>query len=548
MTDIPEFLKQNYNSSILGRAKLKLYELISNRKDWLPEDNEFSHFILNQFRTNPEVGKLFLFILTRSFLKSTPFAELQDPKDISQLLIELEEKPLEDVFFLEVTECPNPLPQVIGACIYCEDLRDGGYVYTITLFDDNVFPKGFIGRLEIRASKDHPQPMFSVLAVSKFEDYNLRNYTKAPLVILALKILDYVAKKQPRTLVPIDEAKNLQLKEDKSHKPPHDKTLLALIRLAMLGKLKCTQTRLPLSIIQPFDLDFCITYPKETIDWDIKQIKKGTERLVLIYWNGSSFIMSDDYSDYLAHRSLGSKDVSVVILGDYPESLVKQPIKVGGAELLPPVVIRHSHNYDSLSPELKNWLLDERLRNKERSEVLVELYVLFIRLSMMLADPSVKEKQLHDFLINHPACFDPYGSCMMSEVRLGSEYRMDLVLQYKLEEKQILLVELEKASLPIFTQTGRLRSHVTHAIQQVEDWLQWWREHPNEIPKALDSSIPPQGLVVIGRNIDLDDKGKRRLVHLNSNRLVKVITYDDLLNRIEALIQSLESLDKDSHP
>ena len=163
----------------------------------------------------------------------------------------------------------------------------------------------------------------------------------------------------------------------------------------------------------------------------------------------------------------------------------------------------------------------------------------------MIAEHTTKEKQLDELLINYPTSFDPYGACMMSEVRLGSEYRADLVLQYKLDEKRILLIELEKANLPIFTKTGRFRSHVTHAIQQVEDWLQWWREHPNEIPKALDSSIPPQGLIVIGRNIDLDEKDKRRLVHLNSNRLVKVITYDDLLTRIEALIQSLVSLDKD---
>lgn len=546
MTDIPDYLKQNFNASILGRTKLKLYELISNRKDWLPDEPEIGRFILQHFRSNPEIGKLFLFFLTRNSLKSTPFSELQAPKDITQLLSELEEEPLEKAFILEVTECPDPMPTVLGACIYCETLRDGGYVYTTTLFDDKEFPKAFVGRLEIRASKDHPQPIFSVLVGSKFEHYDLSNYTNSPLAPFTLKILGYVAKNRHRSLVPVREAMNLELKEDYIHRPPQDKTFLALTGQVMEGKIKCTQTSLPLSMIQPYDFDFCITYPKETIKWNIREIRKGSDRPLLVYWNGSSFIMSDDYPGYLAHRSLNSKEVSVVILGDYPENLVTQPTLVGGAELLPPVLIRQGSNYDSLTPELKTWLLDERLRSKERSQVVIELYLLFIRLSMMLAEPATQEKQLHNFLINHPASLDPYGSCMMSEVRLGNEYRVDLVLQYKLDEKRILLVELEKANLPIFTKTGRLRAHVTHAIQQVEDWLQWWREHPNDIPKALDSSIPPQGLVVIGRNIDLDDKGKRRLVHLNNNRLVKVITYDDLLNRIEALIQSLESLDKDA--
>lgn len=106
MPEIPDYLKQNYNASILGRAKLKLNELISNRKDWLPDDQEFSRFILQNFRSNPEVGKLFLFLLSRNSLKSTPFSELQDPKDIRQLLIELEEKSLEDGFILEITKLP----------------------------------------------------------------------------------------------------------------------------------------------------------------------------------------------------------------------------------------------------------------------------------------------------------------------------------------------------------------------------------------------------------------------------------------------------------
>jgi hypothetical protein len=545
MTDIPIYLKENFTASILGRLKMKLHEIISGRKDWLPDEQEIRRFILQEFRSNPDIGKLFLFILSKSFIKSTLYSELQEPKDVKQLLNKLEKEPLREAFFLEITECPAPLPTILGACVYCDKLADGGYVYVITLFDDNGFPDYFCGRLEIRASKGHPKPMFSELASSKFKDYDLRTYKKSFFVVLTLKILNYVAQNRRRSLVPLQEVNKITLKEDNIHRPPEDKTLTALIQSISISKVKCTQSRLPLSMIQPHDLDFCITYPKETVIWEAKEIQKGLESPLLIYWNGTNFIMSDDYAGYLAYRMRGSEDVPVVILGNFPKNLLKQRIKTGGAELLPPLRIRSVSNYDSLSPELKNWMLDERLKSKEGSEVVSELYVLFMSLSLMISDPSVKERQLHDFLLNHPITLDPYGTCIMSEVRLGNKYRIDLVIQYKLDEKRILLVELEKASLPIFNKAGRLRAHVTHAIQQVEDWLQWWREHPNEIPKALDSSIPPQGLVVIGRNINLDEQAKKRLLHLNGNRLVKVITYDDLLSRIEALIQSLESSGKD---
>lgn len=546
MTDIPIYLKKNFTASILGRLKLKLYELMSGRKDWLPDEQEIKHFTLQQFRSSPGIAKLFLFILSQNFLKSIRFAELEEPKNINKLLIELEEKPLEESFFLELTECPSTMPVTLGVCIYCEKLADGGYVYVTTLMDDEGFPDYLIGRLEIRANKNHPQPILGELSKGKYKNYNLKTYKKSLHGALSLRILNYVAQNQRRRFVSFQELGEGKYKDDPALCPPEDKTILALIVSASIGKIKCTQTSIPLSMIQPYSLDFCISFPMETIKWAAKEIRKGVVSPLILYWDTNSFIMSDDYPDYLAYRSLNYEVVPVVILGNFPPKCAKSPLKIGGAELIPPVRISPVNNYDSLPPDLKNWLLDRRLKSKEQSDVVSRLYGLFIGLSLMLADTSVKERQLHNFLISHPAAFDPYGSCLMSEVRLGKTYRIDLVIQYKLDEKRLLLVELEKASLPIFTKSGRLRSHVTHAIQQVEDWLQWWREHPSEIPKAFDSSIPPQGLVVIGRNLDLDEQDKKRLLHLNSNRLVKVITYDDLLNRIEALIQSLENLDRDS--
>ncbi len=40
----------------------------------------------------------------------------------------------------------------------------------------------------------------------------------------------------------------------------------------------------------------------------------------------------------------------------------------------------------------------------------------------------------------------------------------------------------------------------------------------------------------------MDEDAKRRLLHLNNNRKVKVITYDDLLNQIQGLIQNIENV------
>ncbi len=163
-----------------------------------------------------------------------------------------------------------------------------------------------------------------------------------------------------------------------------------------------------------------------------------------------------------------------------------------------------------------------------------------MRLTDLIRAANTKERHLHEFLLNNPIALDSYGLQVMSEVRLGKQYRVDLIFQYSFANRRVMLVELERADIPIFTKQGRLRWNVTHAVQQVEDWLRWWKENPSMVPKPLDSSIPVDGLVVIGRSEGMDEDTKRRLLHLNNNRKVKVITYDDLLEQIKALITNLE--------
>jgi hypothetical protein len=123
---------------------------------------------------------------------------------------------------------------------------------------------------------------------------------------------------------------------------------------------------------------------------------------------------------------------------------------------------------------------------------------------------------------------------------LGRAHRVDLAIQYDQADHTVALVELERASHSIFRKNGRLRDPVDHAVQQVEDWLRWWREHPSEVPEPFDASLPVTGYVVVGRSSDLSEEDRRRLAHLNEGRRVKVITYDDLLERLERLIASIE--------
>lgn len=355
--------------------------------------------------------------------------------------------------------------------------------------------------------------------------------------------MEFIQKKSKK-LFTLDEALVLNPKTGGIYDPPEDKILTSMIMAVILGKVVASETFVDLSQVRPHSLDFCLNFPPKVVKETSKEIKRGKDLPLLVYWNGRNFIMSDDYPVYLAYKLLEQDEVPVVILGSFPSTLIKKPITTGGKELIPLVQIEQRPDYSSLSDEVKDWMLEQKLKNKKQSEVISNLFVLFVGLNELVSDPNVKEREIHNFILNNPSCFDVYGSRIMSEVWLGKKYRVDLAIQYKLDEKKIQLVELERANIEIFTKEGRFRSCVTHAIQQVEDWLQWWHENPSERPKEFDSSVLPQGIVVIGRSKNISEEDKKRLLHLNNNRQVKVITYDDLLDRIESLIENLETAEE----
>jgi len=220
-----------------------------------------------------------------------------------------------------------------------------------------------------------------------------------------------------------------------------------------------------------------------------------------------------------------------------PTELTKSILRRGGPELIPGALYLERANH---SPEYVAWMNEYRRANKPASHELIQLHLLYIELARLLQEPCTRERDIHNFLESNPLVLDAYGAEVRSEVCLGKTYRMDLVLQYAESDRRILVVELEPSTLQLFTRSGQWDAKITHAIQQVSNWMRWWREHPEDVPAPLDPTIPIKGLIVAGRDTNLDDDAKRRL--LNNNHQfhdLSVITYDDLLRRLDRLMSSL---------
>jgi Domain of unknown function (DUF4263) len=111
--------------------------------------------------------------------------------------------------------------------------------------------------------------------------------------------------------------------------------------------------------------------------------------------------------------------------------------------------------------------------------------------------------------------------------------------------KELLLIELEKSDTRLLNRGGGIAAPLNHAFDQVRDWLHEIDEHRLAALDSLkidrDEVSGIRGVVVAGRDAGYDAKDLRKLKGADRGR-VTLLTYDDLIFALDALIQRVERL------
>jgi hypothetical protein len=523
--------KMGRDDTLLARMRSRLIGELGISPADSSNTNLIKKKLLETHRHNPEYGRLMMrfFGLRETWI--TRIDEIPSAFDIDGLLAELETEPWPHPRFLELQAGPEASPTCTGIFIFQEPLVGGGRVYVITIMEEEFAP--LVSRAEVRAAASNPEPFFCPLGTDGYvprSQTSIRDYWDdlEPQWKIAFLALNYLNDKRRKlALHPAESAK----KEEKQFfPPPADRRFDELIRKVVQRKAFCTKVDVPLNTVRPADYEFAMLLPAPLVRPFMVEIQDADRPELLVYWKDDSFITGDDYASYLAYRALGLESVPVVVMGTYPKEVYGDG-KDGGPELLPKVTYRYSQLPSD--PVAQERALENRIRNDFGPSNIDRLYSFILQLHRHLKDPLTKERALHDLLVKGAQEFAEGAFHVLSEVWLGKKYRVDLVVQPSGGTQRVLLVELERANLPLFTKSGAPMAHVTHALQQVEDWLRFWQEHPSEVPRSLDPTISPAGVVILGRSKHLTEDQRRRLLSLNSNRRVQLLTYDDLLERIE---------------
>ncbi|WP_157994574.1 Shedu immune nuclease family protein [Peristeroidobacter agariperforans] len=530
---LPAHIAEEIRGTLIGQLQLKLWERITGQKNHAPIYKQILRYLRTTSLTTPAAGEIDHTILYgKKFSKA--FEELPSVDNIAKLLEQLEDAPWHGFRYLELCECPPPLPATLGIAASSSTLLlpGGGRVYVITFLDQDYPAR--VGRVEIRASRANPDHTFSMRTPEGWKVCD----PDEPQIELALRCLAALSTAEPPSdlkYLPMgaEPPAPLAPEPETPPDPEYDRRL----QLVHDRQMPCTLVRVPLAQVRPYSAEFAFDTPRTTVDRMAAELRRGVSAHMLLYWKAPSFIVSDDYALYLAERELRKETIEAVVMGEVPAALADAVVRRGGPELIPGALYMQEDGYSAAYLE---WLEKYRLANKQASHELIRLHLLYIELASLLRQPKIPEREFQRFIESHPVVLDAYGGEVRSEVRLGKSYRMDLVLQYAESDRRILLVELESPTLALFTAEGRWNAKVTHAIQQVQDWMRWWREHPQDVPAPFDATIPVKGLVIAGRDRDLDESAKRRLLHNNHQfHDLSVVTYDDLLRRLDRLMAAL---------
>jgi len=158
---------------------------------------------------------------------------------------------------------------------------------------------------------------------------------------------------------------------------------------------------------------------------------------------------------------------------------------------------------------------------------------------------NAQESDFQRFFEKNPAFLEPRVKVSLSKKSFGGEGYPDFLLI--LNDLNHLLVEIEKPSDNLFTKKGNPTSKLSHAQQQIIDYLKWANEEKEFLRKRGCPNISAdntKGLVVIGKSSDLTVDELRKLEGLNATvrSRYEVKTFDKIFTEYETILANLEEM------
>jgi hypothetical protein len=170
-------------------------------------------------------------------------------------------------------------------------------------------------------------------------------------------------------------------------------------------------------------------------------------------------------------------------------------------------------------------------------------------------DSATVEADLQRYLAHHPDVLvqhlgGGHGRWVLSQPRLGSQHVPDFMIgDQDSAGRSWVAVELEGPQRRMFNRDGEPSRWLWHAIRQVIDWRVWLefnRDYAARLPGdgglgLIDVSPSLPGLILIGRQADLDEQRASFRRGLSRQLNIDIHTFDWLADRAEGSAKSMDA-------
>lgn len=181
----------------------------------------------------------------------------------------------------------------------------------------------------------------------------------------------------------------------------------------------------------------------------------------------------------------------------------------------------------------------------ERSYTLGALETIANDFNKLINDDNLLEENYQKFIESNPIIFSIFTPKLLKfKSPITSKFKTDFVVLNPRNE--LLLIEIEKPTTKLFKKDGTQHSELTHALDQVENWLIAGNRNRlaliddiNIDGLTLDNVTNIKGVVIAGRN-KIEDANHIEKIRSRGN--IDFYTYDDLFKSLAVTISSYRKL------
>jgi len=181
----------------------------------------------------------------------------------------------------------------------------------------------------------------------------------------------------------------------------------------------------------------------------------------------------------------------------------------------------------------------------ERSYTLGALETVVNDFNRLINNDNLSEEDYQKFIELNPIIFSIFTPKLLKfKSPVTSKFKTDFVVLNSMNE--LLLIEIEKPTTKLFKKDGTQHSELTHALDQVENWLMAGKRNRlaliddiNMDSLTIDNITNVKGVVIAGKNKSEDTN---YIEKIRSRGNIDFYTYDDLLRSLAVISNSYRKL------